>query len=209
MPQLQKHKRGIREGGEDTEEGGNGRETRGTGGARRDKHNGSPWQCKLDRGRRGRRGGGLPTNIYPNRTTLGTRQVSGDEDRSTETKANLPRRTRDVAAARLLATKGGNPTRTSHRVVNNDTRLVGWRGGRAPRGGNAQGEEGRRASAEVAPDAPGEAGRPEQQGGGGGTPTAPTQQGFVHVGGAAAPSTEEGAELQGFTPARVFIAGCL
>ena len=76
-------------------------------------------------------------------------------------------------------------------------------GGRPPKGGRAQEEEDRRASAEGAPDAPGEAGRLEQRGEGGGEPPLDaTQQGYVRARGGASPSTEEGADLQGFTPAR-------
>ena len=42
-------------------------------------------------------------------------------------------------------------------------------------------------------------------GGGGGPPTAPTQQGFVCAGGGADPSTEDGSDLQVFTPERVHL----
>ena len=42
-------------------------------------------------------------------------------------------------------------------------------------------------------------------GGGGGPSTPTTQQGFVRTRGGAAPSTEEGAYLQGFTPARAHL----
>ena len=83
------------------------------------------------------------------------------------------------------------------RVINNDMRLDGGRwveGG----GGAAQGE-GRRASAEVTLEAPGETGSPAQRGKRWRTPPNAPLQGFVRAGGGAASSTEEGADLQGFT----------
>ena len=91
-------------------------------------------------------------------------------------------------------------------MVNNDMRLNGRRGRLATWGGGTQEEEGRRASAERALDAIGEAGSSEQREGGGGTPSATTQHGYVHARGGAATSTEEGADLQGFTPARAHLS---
>ena len=97
-----------------------------------------------------------------------------------------------------METKGGTPTRTGQRVVNNNMRSAGGR-----RGGGGRGEEGRRASAEGAPDASDESEHTEQWGGGGGIPpTPPTQQGCVRARGGLGPSTEEGTGLQFFTPAR-------
>ena len=97
------------------------------------------------------------------------------------------------------------PLWTVQHVVNNDTRSTGGRGGRTTQRGANQ-EEGWRYSAEGAQDSPGEAGRPTQRvGGGGHHPYAP-HKGFVHAGGGAAPSTEEGADLQGFTPAMAHLS---
>ena len=85
-------------------------------------------------------------------------------------------------------------------MVNGNKRLADGRG-------RGQVEEGRKSSVEGAPDAQGEAGRPEQRGvEGGGPPPATTYQGFVHAGERALPSMEEGTDLQGFTPARAHLS---
>ena len=84
-------------------------------------------------------------------------------------------------------------------------RSVGGGGGPSS-GGRAQEEEGRRASAEGALDAPGEAGRLDKWEGGRGTTLATTKQDYIHAGGRAAPSMEEGAYLQGFNPSRAHMS---
>ena len=66
----------------------------------------------------------------------------------------------------------------------------------------AKEEEGRQTTAEGATDSPGEAGRPEHQEGGGPPPSLQYNRDLSVLEKGAAPSTEEGADLQGFTPAR-------
>ena len=103
----------------------------------------------------------MTLNGTPTQTILGT--IQGSRDSNTErTAATLPQIPRSADVARPAATNGTHPTRMAQRVVNNKTRSSDGRRGQPPLGGEgAQEEEGRRASVEGAPDAPGEAGRLE------------------------------------------------
>ena len=99
---------------------------------------------------------------------------------------------------------GRTPPWTGQRVVNPDKRLAGGRGGQATHRGTAQGES-RRSSTEGAQESPREAGCLTQGGGGGGPPPDAPHNGFVRNRGGTAPSNEEGADLQDFTPARAHL----
>ena len=142
-------------------------------------------------------GGRLPLNIAPAQTTH--RIGEGSRDRHTKTGATLPWHPQATASACLEATEGGTSARTGHCVVNNDTRwaskkggagpLIGWR----PGGGRPASQHGRRTGRPRGSEAP-------STSRGGGVEDPPLLQHNRDMG--AAPSTEEGADLQVFTPAR-------
>ena len=91
-------------------------------------------------------------------------------------------------------------------MVNDDTRSADGRGGRATQRGANQ-EEGWRSSAEGAQDSPGEARAPNTAGGGVEDPTHMHHiRAFSTPEGGAAPSKEEGADLQVFTPAMAHLS---
>ena len=128
---------------------------------------------------------------------------------TTGTDAVQPQCPREADASGLVAAAGRTPPPSpsgQSSTWSTTTRAPPAEGGGRTTQRGANQEEGWRYSAEGAQDSPGEAGRPTQRvGGGGHHPYAP-HKGFVHAGGGAAPSTEEGADLQGFTPAMAHLS---
>ena len=148
-------------------------------------------------------GGGLSINGATTHPTSGP--IQGGGDKFTErTAVTLLRCPRDASAARPAATNGGTCTRTGHSVVNDDTQSAGGRGGRgAPQGGapmRRKVSEPER-KAHWTPQGKREARNRGGRGWKTPPPPATSQQENVHTRGGAALSTEEGADLQGFTPA--------
>ena len=120
-----------------------------------------------------------------------------------ETELVQPWRLRAATTARLGGVSVGISPRTGQSGVTPKMHLVGGRGGRATQRGASQ-EEGQRSSAEGAPYAPREVGCLSQQGEGGveDPPKTHHSKDYSAVEGGAASSTEEGANLQEFTPDR-------
>ena len=123
--------------------------------------------------------------------------------------ATPPRRPRDAASACPTAIEGGIPSRTGQCMVNYDIRSAGGRGGQAPweGGGAPRGRKAEEPERKAHRTSQGRRVAQSSGGGrGGGSPTTPTQQGFVHSGGGVSISTGEGADLQVFTPARAHLS---
>ena len=123
----------------------------------------------------------MPPNGSPNQTTPGT--VQGRRGKSTATEATPPRRPHSAAAARLAATEGLTPTCTGECVVNNDMCLSSRRGGKAPWGGALTGRKSGESERKAHRKPMGWRGACNSAGGGGGSPSAKTQQGNVCAGG--------------------------
>ena len=133
-------------------------------------------------------------NGPPAQTTPGPGQGRGG--RIPTKVATLPMRTRDEAGVCLSASKVESSTRTGQPMVNGDTCLASRRGGHSW-GGRSAIQHGMPTGHLRGGGVIGTA-----EGGVGVPPTAPTQQGFVRAIVVMSPSTEEGADLQGFTPAK-------
>ena len=155
---------GLRGEMEDNGADKNNKETGGTGGPERQARRES-WNCVDERGRRG--GVCCLTTPLPIPHRV---QARGEE-----TRPRRQKQPRHVAPRLQLQCDHWRPraepsprqasvwSKTTH------PQPTGGAGGRGPQGGGGdQEDKGRRSRVEGTPDAPGEAGRPEQRGGGGG-----------------------------------------